>query len=180
MRDDPLIGLLAVFVPFSFAAVGGALSIFAGIQHEVVDVRHWLTGREFVEIFAVSRAAPGPGSMLVTLVGWKIAGWWGALVATLALYLPAALLTLGVAKVWSKFRGHAWHSAVQNGLAPVGAGLILAGIVAVFRVAGAGPLSWSVALASALILGLRPNIHPMLLLAAGALIFIFYWQAIGG
>ena len=95
MRDDPLIGILAVFVPFSFAAVGGALSIFAGIQHEVVDVRHWLTGREFVEIFAVSRAAPGPGSMLVTLVGWKIAGWWGALVATLALYLPAALLTLG-------------------------------------------------------------------------------------
>ena len=72
MRDDPLIGILAVFVPFSFAAVGGALSIFAGIQHEVVDVRHWLTGREFVEIFAVSRAAPGPGSMLVTLVALAV------------------------------------------------------------------------------------------------------------
>lgn len=179
MRDDSLIGLIAVFVPFSLAAVGGTLSVFAGIQHEAVDVRHWLTGREFVEIFAVSRGAPGPGSMLVTLIGWKVAGWLGAIVATLALYLPSGLLMLGVAKIWGRYHGRSWHSAVQNGLAPVGVGLILAGIVAVFRVAGAGPLSWGVAIGSAIVLGWRPNIHPLLLLAAGGLIFIASWSING-
>jgi chromate transporter len=179
VRDDPLIGLIAVFVPFSLAAVGGTLSVLAGIQHEAVDVRHWLTGREFIEIFAVSRGAPGPGSMLVTLIGWKVAGWLGAVVATLALYLPSALLMLVVAKIWGRYRGRSWHSAVQNGLAPVGVGLILAGIVAVFRIAGAGPLSWAVAIGSAIILGWRPRMHPLLLLAAGGLVFIAHWKATG-
>lgn len=179
MRDDPLIGLIAVFVPFSLAAVGGTLSVFAGIQHEAVDVRHWLTAREFVEIFAVSRGAPGPGSMLVTLIGWKVGGWLGAIVATLSLYLPSGLLMLGVAKVWGRFAGRTWHTAVQKGLAPIGVGLILAGILAVFRAAGAGPLSWVVAVGSAIVLGWRPKIHPLLLLAAGGLIFIAYWEATG-
>lgn len=179
MRDDSLIGLVAVFVPFSLAAVGGTLSVFAGIQHEAVDVRQWMTGREFVEIFAVSRGAPGPGSMLVTLIGWKVGGWLGAIVATLSLYLPSALLMLGVAKVWGRYRGRSWHSAVQSGLAPVGVGLILAGIVAVFRVAGAGPLSWGVAIGSAIVLGWMPKIHPLLLLMAGGLIFIAAWKITG-
>jgi hypothetical protein len=48
----------------------------------------------------------------------------------------------------------------------------MAGILAVFRVAGAGPLSWVVAFASALILGLRPKLSPLFVLAAGAVIFV--------
>src|SRR6185503_2438938 len=115
---DILIKLIVVFVPFSLAAIGGAPSIFASIHHESVEVQHWVTGREFVELFAVSRGAPGPGSMIVTLIGWKAAGFLGALVATLALYLPSSVLTLVVVKVWGRYSGRAWHSAVQRGLAP--------------------------------------------------------------
>jgi chromate transporter len=172
MRADILIKLIVVFVPFSLAAIGGAPSIFASIHHESVEVQHWVTGREFVELFAVSRGAPGPGSMIVTLIGWKAAGFLGALVATLALYLPSSVLTLVVVKVWGRYSGRAWHSAVQRGLAPVGTGLMAAGILAIFKTAGAGPLSWVVALASALLLGMLPKLHPLLLLAAGGIIFV--------
>jgi chromate transporter len=172
MQDDPLLKLAIVFAPFSFAAVGGILSILAGVQHETVDVQGWMTGREFIELFAVSRGSPGPGSMLITLIGWKVAGWAGALVATLALYLPSAGLMLLVAKVWNRYRGRAWHSAVQDGLAPIGTGLIMAGILSLFRLAGAGPLSWSVAIVSALILGFWPKVHPLILLGGGAAIFV--------
>lgn len=172
MRSDTLIALVAAFVPFSLASVGGAQSILAGIQHEAVSVQHWVTGREFVEIFAVSRSAPGPGSMLVTLIGWKAAGWLGALAATLALYVPSSLLTLGVAKFWHRFHGRKWHAAVQAGLAPVGVGLIMAGILAIFRLAGAGPLSWGVAVGSALALGFWPRLSPLIVLACGAIVFV--------
>jgi chromate transporter len=172
MQDNPLLKLTVVFAPFSLAAVGGILSILAGVQHETVDVQHWMTGREFIELFAVSRGSPGPGSMLITLIGWKVAGWSGALVATLALYVPSAALMLVVAKVWNRYRGRTWHSAIQNGLAPIGTGLIMSGILSLFRLAEAGPLSWGVAIGSALVLGFRPKVHPLILLLAGAAIFI--------
>ena len=105
MRDNPYLALMAVFVPFSLTSIGGGPSVFAGIQHQAVDVHHWVSAREFVDLFAISRAAPGPGSMLVTLIGWKVAGWWGALVATLALFVPSSLLCYGVARVWNRHRG---------------------------------------------------------------------------
>src|SRR5882724_8047379 len=105
MRSDILVKLIVVFVPFSLAAVGGTPSIFASIHHEAVEVQGWVTAREFLELFAVSRGAPGPGSMLVTLIGWKAAGFIGALVATFALYLPSSILTLVVAKIWGRFSG---------------------------------------------------------------------------
>ncbi|MET0742932.1 MAG: chromate transporter [Microvirga sp.] len=171
MREDPLWSLIVVFVPFSLVSIGGGPSIFAGIQHQSVEVYHWVTAREFVELFAIARAAPGPGSMLVTLLGWKAAGWTGALVATLALFIPSSILCYGISKMWNHYRGRRWHRALENGLAPIATGLILAGVVVIFRVAGAGLLSWGIAGVSAAILAWRPKLSPLLVLAGGAVTF---------
>lgn len=172
MQLETLAKLVIVFVPLSLAAFGGTPTVFAAIQHQAVDVNGWLTGREFIEVFAVARGAPGPGSMLITLIGWKAAGWLGALTATLALYVPASLLTLVVAKVWNRYRDRPWHSYVQKGIAPMAVGLILAGILVISRVAGAGVLTWSVAVGTAFIMGLRPKLNPLFLLMGGAAVFI--------
>lgn len=171
MRDDPLWSLIVVFVPFSLVSIGGGPSIFAGIQHQSVEVYHWVTAREFVDLFAIARAAPGPGSMLVTLLGWKAAGWTGALVATLALFIPSSILCYGISKMWNHYRGRRWHMALESGLAPIATGLILAGVVVIFRVAGAGWLSWAVAGVSAAILTWRPKLSPLLVLVGGAVTF---------
>ena len=74
MRSDLLWALFVLFVPMSFLAVGGGASILAPIHHQVVEVHAWITQREFVDMFAISRAAPGPGSMLVIMPGC-IAMW---------------------------------------------------------------------------------------------------------
>ncbi|MBZ6075131.1 chromate transporter [Microvirga puerhi] len=180
MRDNPLWALIVVFVPFSLVSVGGGPSIFAGIQHQSVEVYHWVTAREFVELFAIARAAPGPGSMLVTLLGWKVAGWTGAIVATLALFVPSSVLCYGVSRVWNHYRGRNWHTALENGLAPIGAGLILAGVFAIFRIAGAGILSWAVAGSSAIVLAWRPKLNPLLILLAGAIVFVVIQARVPG
>jgi len=172
MRTEILLKLAVVFVPFSLAAIGGTPSIFASIHHQAVEVQGWVTAREFVELFAVARGAPGPGSMLVTLIGWKAAGFLGALVATLALYLPSSLLTLAFTKVWGRYSGRAWHSAVQHGLAPVGTGLMASG-KPIWNTSGGAELPVvNIAVGSALLLGLAPRVHPLLLLLAGAVIFV--------
>lgn len=172
MRSDALFALLAVFVPFSLVSIGGGTSIIAGIQHQAVDVHHWVTAREFVDFFAISRAAPGPGMMLATLIGWHVWGWMGAAIATLALFMPSSLLCFGVVRVWNRHRGKRWHSALEEGLSPIGTGLILAGIVSILQIGQGGVLSWVTAIGTACTLAWRPKIYPLLVLAAGATIFI--------
>jgi chromate transporter len=164
-----LLALVALFVPLSLLSFGGSNSVIADIAHQSVAVRHWTSDREFADLFALSRAAPGPGSMLCALIGWKIAGLGGALVATVAFYLPASLLLFAAAKVWGRWRGSSWHQAVERGLAPIAAGLFLSGGVAVLRVAPAGLAAWIAAGIATAALLYWPKLHPVpLLLAAGA------------
>jgi len=172
MKDDLPLALLLVFVPFSLVSIGGGTSVLAGIHHQAVDVHHWVTAREFVNLFAISRAAPGPGSMLTTLIGWHVWGWWGAVIATLALFVPSSLLCYGVAFVWRRHRGKRWHTALEQGLAPIGIGLVLAGAVTVLRIGSGGVLAWVVAFGSAGLMSWQPRLHPLLIFAAGGAIFV--------
>ncbi len=172
MRDNLYVTLILLLAPLSLASIGGATGIYAPLQHETVDVLGWVTTREFIDLFAVSRLTPGPSSMLAPLIAWKVAGLSGAVVAMLALYLPSSLLCYGVARVWEAHRGKPWHRACEAGLAPVAAGLVFAGVLALLRIAGSGPLTW---LTVALVAGLltwRPKLHPLPLLGAGALLFL--------
>jgi chromate transporter len=179
MRDNPLLTLILVFVPFSFVSIGGGASIFAGVQHQSVNVHQWVTAREFIDLFALARGAPGPGSMLITLIGWKVAGLPGAFVATAALFIPSSVLCYVLARVWNAHRGKTWHKALETGLAPVGTGLILAGAIAILRLSGGTAAAWIVAVAAAVILGFRPRLHPLLLLTAGGVVFVAYELAAG-
>jgi chromate transporter len=172
MRENPLIALIIVIAPLSLAAIGGASSIYAPLKTQVVDAHEWLSGREYIELFAIARVTPGPGSLLTTLIGWRVAGLAGALVATLALYIPSTVLCYAVARIWSRYRGTRWHAAIESGLRPIASGLMLAGGVAILRVDGTSPLAWTVALGATALLFWRPLLHPMILLAAGAAVFI--------
>jgi chromate transporter len=172
MRDSILLNLVVVLAPLSIAAIGGATGIYAPLQHQVVDVRQWLTPREFLDLFAIARVTPGPSSLLATLIGWKVAGFLGAVAATLALYLPSSALCYAVARTWDRYRGRGWHTALEHGLAPVGAGLVFAGVVAILRLGGAGPLSLGIVVAVAALLTWRPKLHPFWLLAGGAVLVL--------
>ncbi|MBF9235376.1 chromate transporter [Microvirga alba] len=170
MRDDILFALVAVFVPFSLMSIGGGSAVIAGIQHETVVVHNWITPREFVDLFAVARAAPGPGSMLSTLIGWKVAGWPGAIVATIALIAPSSLLCYATLKLTNTHRDRKWHRAMREGLAPVGVGLVIAGCITIFRLSGGGVMAVVVATLSTALLLWRPNFPVLILLCLGALL----------
>jgi chromate transporter len=165
-----LFALIVVFGPLSLFSIGGGASLLAEIEHQAVAIHHWTTQREFADLFAISRAAPGPGTMLSTLIGWKVAGWSGAVIATIALYLPSSLLVYGVARVWGRWRGSRWHSAVEHGLAPIAAGLMLAGGLAVLQAAGGAPM-WAAAAAATGILLYWPRLNPLILFGAFGALF---------
>jgi chromate transporter len=165
------LALALVFAPLSLLSIGGGASLLAEIEHQSVTVHAWTTQREFADLFAISRAAPGPGTMLSTLIGWKVAGLAGALTATLALYVPSSLLVYGASRLWGRWRGSVWHTAVERGLAPIAAGLILAGGIAVLRVSPGGVAVWVAAIASTALILRCPSLHPLLLFMIGGVLF---------
>ena len=171
MRDNPLIGLLVVFIPLSLLSIGGGPSILAGIQN-AVSARHWMSEHDFIDLFAIARAAPGPGVLLATLVGWKVAGIPGAIVASLALFVPSSIVYYLIARQWSAHRGKQWHSALELGLAPVAAGLILAGSLVILRASGGDPLLWAIAAASTVLLLWAPKLNPLWVLGAAGVVAV--------
>ena len=88
----------------SLLAFGGGAAVLPDMQHQAVDVHHWVTAREFLDMFAMSRAVP-PGSMIVVLVGQRAAGVAGGLVALLAMFGPSSLVAFAVARVWHRAGG---------------------------------------------------------------------------
>jgi len=172
MRDNIYVDLIVFLAPLSLASVGGATGLYAPFQHEMVELRHWVTQREFVELFAVARLAPGPSSMLAPMIAFKAFGVLAALVAALALYLPSSAVVYAASLVWGRYRDKPWRKACEQGLAPVAAGLVLAGVLTLLRVVDGGPLAWITVAAVAALLTLRPRLHPLPLLAAGAAVFL--------
>ena len=168
---DTLIALGLVFAPLSLLSFGGGNAVIADIAQQAIQVQGWTSDREFADLFALSRAAPGPGSMLAALIGWKAAGIGGAAVATIAFYVPSAALVLAVARLWARWRGSVWHTAVERGMAPVAAGLFLSGGIAVLRASPGGPAVWVAAIATTLALLRWPKLHPVPLLLGGAALF---------
>jgi chromate transporter len=144
---DRLIALALVFAPLSLVSLGGGPSIFAEMQRQAVEVHGWTTDAEFLDLFAISRAAPGPGSLIAALIGWQAAGLAGAAVAALALYLPSSLVLLAVGGWWRRRGDGPARRLIERGLAPVAVGLIFAGVLTLMRAEGVGPLEWATLLA---------------------------------
>lgn len=166
-----LIQLLRVFAPLSFLTIGGGQSIIPAIHHQSVEVHQWITNAQFLDLFALSRLTPGPKTLLVTLVGWQAAGIAGALVASVAIFVPSAILVYYLAKLWARYEGKPLIKAIELGLIPVAAGMILAATGTILRAAEGGAWAWGVAIVSTIAL-LRTRISPFLLLGLGGLLFV--------
>ena len=159
--------LALVYGQLSLLAFGGANSIVPEMQRQVVDVHHWMTAHEFAALFALAQAAPGPNMMVVSLVGWRVAGVWGALVTTAAVATPSSILTLLVAGIWYRFKDAPWRKAIQAGLLPVTAGLIMASAALLIRTT---TVDWTAAAVTvvAASLFIFSKLHPLLILAGAA------------
>lgn len=169
-----LAALAGVFGTLSLLAVGGIPSTLPEMQRQVVAVHHWMGPQDFAALFALAQASPGPNMLISTLVGWRVAGLPGALVATVALCGPSSLLTYATAHLWHRFRHAPWRQAVQAGLTPVTVGLVLG---AAFLLARATTTGWSTALitGATTVLLLRTRIHPLWLLGGAAALGAMGW-----
>ncbi|HEY4252090.1 MAG TPA: chromate transporter [Roseomonas sp.] len=171
MNAELLAAIARVFAMLSLVSIGGANAVLPEIRRQVVDIHGWMGDAGFAQAFAIAHAAPGPNIIMVSLIGWQLAGLAGLLVATLAIMLPSCCLAYGVARLIARWSEHRWVLLLKAGLVPVALGLILASGVAMMRVADRGALTVAISLATGVfVVGSTRN--PLWALAAGSAVSV--------
>ena len=163
---NPVWTLAWTFGLMSLFAVGGANSALPEMHRVAVDVQHWLTDKQFADAFAISQLSPGPNVLIVTLIGYSVAGVAGALVATLAMCLPTALMAYGVSRILTKSSHSRWPAIIQSALVPLSIGLMGA---SGYILARASDHTWVAALVTigAAVLASATKLNPFWMLLAG-------------
>lgn len=170
-----VLALLLVFSPLSILSIGGGQATIPEMQHQAVLVHGWLTNGEFADLFAISRAAPGPSSLIAALIGWHVFGFWGAVAATLGMFLPSSLLMYAVGAWWHRRQDSPVRRAIERGLAPIAVGLVFAGAVTILRAAHAGALVLATAVAVCLLQSTtRISTHATVGAVASIYLLLFY------
>ena len=119
--------LLWVFIKIGVLGFGGGYAMLSLIQHEVVDHYAWMTTTEFADMVAISQMTPGPISInMATYVGYTAGGFFGSLLASLALCLPSIVMVILILKLFASKRTSAFMGNLLKGLKPAIAGLIFA------------------------------------------------------
>jgi chromate transporter len=152
----------------SLMAVGGGVIMVAPeVQNYVVSGKHWMLDEQFAAAYAIAQAAPGPNLLFISLVGWLVAGWFGAIATTVSIILPSTLLTLSLIKVRTRKSSNALSKALQRAFAPISVGLLGATALIFARTSNADWRADLLTLLSALIV-LKTRLNPVLLIAIGA------------
>jgi chromate transporter len=163
---NPTLTLAWTFAVMSLFAVGGANAAIPEMHRVAVEVQHWMTEKQFADAFAISQMSPGPNVLIVTLIGYSVAGVAGALVATLGMCVPTAVLAYCVSGLLSRSSRSRWPGIIQAALVPLSIGLMGAsGLV----LALASDRNWIAALVTATAAGMAfaTRLNPLWLLLAG-------------
>jgi chromate transporter len=166
---DEIPELIKVFSYLSLLTIGGGMAAYPELENLTIDVHHWLTQPQLVHLYSVGQMAPGPNMMMVASVGEIVSGVPGALVTVVAFFLPTALLTYAVGRLWKRLETWPWRASIQRGLAPVSVGLLLAGCITIAQHALIGWVEVLVAIVVFAVL-LRSRVNPALLVLAGAVV----------
>ena len=169
-----IIALVTRVAGLGLISFGGVNSVLPALHHQAVNEQHWMTDRDFANLFALASVSPGPNFMVLTLIGYKAAGIWGAILATLALCIPTATLVFVVVRVWDRFKTAHWRGALQDGLVPVCVGFVGAAAVLLIRASDASVGAYIITAAVAVV-GIATRINPLWVFAGAAIVGALGW-----
>lgn len=177
--------LLYSYLKIGFFGFGGGYAMLSLIQNEVVVQNQWMTNAEFTDIVAISQMTPGPIAInSATYIGYTVAGFWGSVVATTAVCLPALTLMILITRFFLHLRDNRYVKGAISGMKPVVVGMIgAAALLLMFPKSDDGASfidGWSWALFAAAMIASYKKINPILLIVLGAVagVAIYYLPTI--
>jgi len=167
--------LMVVFSGMSLTLFGGGYVFIPAIQETVVENLHWLSVREFADGIAIGQITPGPILISATFIGYKVAGIWGAFVATVAIFLPSGILMIAGSHFLEKFKKSNLVKSIFMGLRPAVIGMILA---ASFTIAQSITITWQSILIFLLIflINFKYNVNAAILIPVSGILGIIMFS----
>ena len=161
--------IMLTFSGMSLSLFGGGYVVIPAMQQVVVNSMNWLTNKEFTDAIAMGQITPGPIFISAAFIGYKLAGFWGALNATIAIFLPPGLVMIACTHYFDKIRNSTLIIAVFKGLRPAIIGMIAA---AAFTILAHGDISLKTGLLFCvlLILSIRYKADPVFLIPGAGFI----------
>jgi chromate transporter len=148
---------------------GSGYVLFAFLQADLVERYGWLSEQQLIDAIAVGQMTPGPLSSTVTFVGYLLDGWQGALVASLAIYLPPLVIVTLTHPLIPRLRDSVWAGRFLDGVNAAALGLMAAVTWELARAAYVDGYTLLVGGLAALWLGWRQPNSAWLVLAGAAL-----------
>lgn len=121
--------LFAFFLKVGTFIFGGGLVIIPLLEFEVVERLGWLSTTDFINGVAIGQLSPGPVVLTAAFVGYKMAGFWGALVSAVGIFTPSFLFIMLAAPLLVRLRRNLWVQAFLKGVKPAVVGAIMAAAV---------------------------------------------------
>jgi chromate transporter len=165
----PLTQLALTFSILSLGAVGGANATLPELHRQMVDVSRYMDDATFASLVALAQTAPGPNVIVMSLMGWHIAGAAGLAVATAGMIAPSSVLAFAAERSFRRFSASRTVWVLKKALAPIAVGLMCASGLVLARAADSGGLTIALTLGMTLLSGLT-RINPLYGIAAGALV----------
>ncbi|HEV2550630.1 MAG TPA: chromate efflux transporter [Stellaceae bacterium] len=161
--------LLAFFLKAGSLTFGSGLVIVPFLEKGLVQQTGWLDAREFLVAVAVGMISPGPVVITATFVGYLVAGFWGALVSTVGIFLPSFLLILIVAPILMRHRANRNVQGFVKGAYAAAIGTILGASVLLGKIAIGDWLTAAIAVASLAALFRWKVSNPLLIAVTAAI-----------
>ncbi|MBQ2374523.1 MAG: chromate transporter [Alistipes sp.] len=173
--------LFISYLKIGFFGFGGGYAMLSLIHNEIVLQNQWLTNEEFTNIVAISQMTPGPIAInSATYVGYTVAGFWGSVVATLSVCLPALTLMIIITRFFMRLKENTYMKSVIAFMRPVVMGMILSGAMLLLMPSADGGSSfidgWSWALFGIALIASLKKVNPIMLIVLSAVagIAIYY------
>lgn len=131
--DDRLVQLALFFLKVGSLIFGSGMVLFAFIQKDIVNNYGWLTQQQLIDAIAVGQMTPGPVLSSATFIGFLVSGWPGAVVATIAVFLPSFIIIVLIGPIIPRLRRSPTAQAFLKGVNAGVVALILAVSLTLFR-----------------------------------------------
>ncbi len=160
------VGLYFLFI--GSVLYGSGYVLFAFLQGGPVETLGWLSSQQLVDAVAAGQITPGPVFSAATFIGYVVAGWQGAVVATVAIFLPGFIFVLALNPLLPRMRASRWMSAFLDAINASAIGLMIVVLLQLSRVALVSWQAIAIAIVAALV-SLRWQVNSTWLVLGGGL-----------
>ena len=116
-RGSAILSLFLTFMKIGAFTIGGGYAMVPLIEKECVERHPWVTDEEILDMLAIAESTPGVMAVnSATFIGYKVAGFWGSLWATVGVVLPSYLIITVISYFFDLFRQNVWVSYAFEGM----------------------------------------------------------------